>query len=89
MNDQTKNNINVIAKRLDWEQLAIEIMKKNNQTDTRLYQKLINNEKLPISTEYYCDVDIINGVRFQRNFKNVNLALVDQGNCGDEICNLS
>ncbi len=64
------------------------IMEKNELHDSRLYEKVVNNEPLPISTEYRCDVEIINGTRFQRNFKEINLALVDQGNCPDNICNL-
>lgn len=73
---------------IDRENLA-KIMETLQLDNTELYHKVTNGHPIPISTEYSCDIEIHNGKRFQRNFRNITpMALVDQGNCPDNLCAL-
>ena len=53
-----------------------------------LYNKILTGKPIPISTEYGATIEVVNGKAFQRRFKDFGLALVNQGNCPDNLCNL-
>lgn len=56
--------------------------------DTRLYNRIAAGEPIPISTEYNATIKIHNGKKYQMQFRDLGLALVNQGNCPDNLCAL-
>lgn len=64
------------------------LMEDQHLQNTRLYQLLIDNKPLPLSSEYDCIIERHNGINYQRKFKNFNVALVDEGNCPSDKCSL-
>jgi hypothetical protein len=67
---------------------VMKIMESQGWNDSRLYRLLKEGKPIPVSSEYNCDIERHNGTLFQRNFRDMSLALVDQGNCPDMLCNL-
>jgi hypothetical protein len=65
------------------------LLEEKHLTQTTLYKKICNGEPLPLSTEYDCVIERHNGINYQRKFKNLSVALVDEGNCPSDLCNLS
>lgn len=65
-----------------------KIMERENMQQTRLYKLIKSDAPIPVSTEYYTDLKVHNGVKYQIAYEDVHLALVDQGNCPDDKCNL-
>jgi hypothetical protein len=66
----------------------LRVMKENNIEDEELIEKIKSGKPVPVSTEYFAEIEKINGIKFQRHPKQVSLAIVPQGNCPDDICYL-
>jgi hypothetical protein len=69
---------------------VLRVLEQIGKKNGRLYKKLMAGETPAISTEYDCDTkwNDEHKVWLQRNFRNVSVALVDQGNCPDWLCAL-
>ena len=77
----------VITTDLDRADLLVRL-EQIGAKDTRLYNRIAAGEPIPISTEYNATIIIHNGKKFQMEFRDLGLALVNQGNCPDNLCAL-
>jgi len=83
----------IIERNIDDEYVK-ELLTKWKKTNSIIFKKIVNNEPVSMSTEYYCGTKIHDGKKYQVGFHNGNgepilkgIAIVEKGNCDEPFCN--